>query len=205
MLSFVVAGIACGFAALCYAELAAMIPVSGSAYTYSYATLGEIIAWIISWDLSLASYLRKLRKPPQGLNIAARSFCRNQPQLLARTPARKRPLRQATIRPVSAQSHLFLGTHADNLADAARKGRMKGGGAPPKLSKEAVVKIRASPLSVRKLADRLRCHLPGNFPRQTWQTHRDPDYRLTPSMRPGEGVVAFLKRTLPVANFAPKP
>src|ERR1700694_5337019 len=53
MLSFVVAGVACGFAALCYAELAAMIPVSGSAYTYSYATLGEIIAWIIGWDLIL--------------------------------------------------------------------------------------------------------------------------------------------------------
>jgi APA family basic amino acid/polyamine antiporter len=51
--SFVVAGIACAFAALCYAELASMIPVSGSAYTYSYATLGEIIAWIIGWDLIL--------------------------------------------------------------------------------------------------------------------------------------------------------
>src|SRR5262249_33122048 len=53
MLSFVLAGIACGFAALCYAELASMIPVSGSAYTYSYATLGELIAWIIGWDLIL--------------------------------------------------------------------------------------------------------------------------------------------------------
>src|SRR5215472_17582975 len=53
MLSFVLAGVACGFAALCYAELASMIPVSGSAYTYSYATLGEIIAWIIGWDLIL--------------------------------------------------------------------------------------------------------------------------------------------------------
>jgi basic amino acid/polyamine antiporter, APA family len=52
-LSFVIAAIACGFAALCYAELASMIPVSGSAYTYSYATLGEIIAWIIGWDLIL--------------------------------------------------------------------------------------------------------------------------------------------------------
>ncbi len=52
-LSFVVAAIACGFAALCYSELASMIPVSGSAYTYSYATLGEIIAWIIGWDLIL--------------------------------------------------------------------------------------------------------------------------------------------------------
>src|SRR6202022_4639221 len=53
MLSFVVAAIACAFAALCYAELASMIPVSGSAYTYSYATLGEIVAWIIGWDLIL--------------------------------------------------------------------------------------------------------------------------------------------------------
>ncbi len=53
MVSFVVAGVACGFAALCYAELASMIPVSGSAYTYSYATLGELIAWIIGWDLIL--------------------------------------------------------------------------------------------------------------------------------------------------------
>jgi APA family basic amino acid/polyamine antiporter len=53
VISFVVAAIACGFAALCYAELASMIPVSGSAYTYSYATLGEVIAWIIGWDLIL--------------------------------------------------------------------------------------------------------------------------------------------------------
>ncbi len=53
MLSFVVAAVACGFAALCYGELAAMIPVSGSAYTYSYATLGEIVAWVIGWDLIL--------------------------------------------------------------------------------------------------------------------------------------------------------
>ena len=52
-LSFVIAAIACGFAALCYSELAAMIPVSGSAYTYSYATMGEVIAWVIGWDLIL--------------------------------------------------------------------------------------------------------------------------------------------------------
>ena len=51
ILSFVVTAIACGFAALCYAEFAAMIPISGSAYTYAYATLGELIAWIIGWDL----------------------------------------------------------------------------------------------------------------------------------------------------------
>src|SRR5437868_1494843 len=53
VLSFVIAATACAFAALCYAEMAAMIPVSGSAYTYSYATLGEFIAWIIGWDLIL--------------------------------------------------------------------------------------------------------------------------------------------------------
>jgi APA family basic amino acid/polyamine antiporter len=51
VLSFVVTGIACGFAALCYAEFAAMVPISGSAYTYAYATLGELVAWIIGWDL----------------------------------------------------------------------------------------------------------------------------------------------------------
>jgi len=52
-LSFVIAGIACGLAALCYAEFASTIPVSGSIYTYSYATLGEIVAWMIGWDLML--------------------------------------------------------------------------------------------------------------------------------------------------------
>jgi basic amino acid/polyamine antiporter, APA family len=53
VLSYVLAGLACGFAALCYAEFAAMIPISGSAYTYAYATLGEIFAWMIGWDLIL--------------------------------------------------------------------------------------------------------------------------------------------------------
>jgi APA family basic amino acid/polyamine antiporter len=53
MLSFVLSGIGCAFAGLCYAEFAAMIPLAGSAYTYAYATLGELFAWIIGWDLTL--------------------------------------------------------------------------------------------------------------------------------------------------------
>jgi APA family basic amino acid/polyamine antiporter len=53
VMSFIFAGIACAFAGLCYAELASMIPVAGSAYTYAYATMGELIAWIIGWDLIL--------------------------------------------------------------------------------------------------------------------------------------------------------
>jgi len=52
-LSFLLTALACSFAALCYAELASMIPIAGSAYTYAYATLGELIAWIIGWDLIL--------------------------------------------------------------------------------------------------------------------------------------------------------
>ncbi len=53
VISFVFAGIACAFAGLCYAEMASMIPVAGSAYTYGYAILGELFAWIIGWDLIL--------------------------------------------------------------------------------------------------------------------------------------------------------
>ncbi|MCS7168916.1 MAG: amino acid permease [Gemmatales bacterium] len=53
VLSFIVAGIGCAFAGLCYAEMASMIPIAGSAYTYSYATMGELLAWIIGWDLIL--------------------------------------------------------------------------------------------------------------------------------------------------------
>src|SRR5262245_9911 len=52
-LSFVLGGIACAFAGLCYAEMASTVPIAGSAYTYAYATMGEFIAWIIGWDLIL--------------------------------------------------------------------------------------------------------------------------------------------------------
>src|SRR5271157_5124053 len=53
VLSFVISGLGCLFAGLCYAEFAAMIPIAGSAYTYAYATLGEFIAWIVGWNLVL--------------------------------------------------------------------------------------------------------------------------------------------------------
>src|SRR5215212_4257582 len=53
VISMIFAGIACAFAGLCYAELSSMIPVAGSAYTYAYATMGELMAWIIGWDLVL--------------------------------------------------------------------------------------------------------------------------------------------------------
>src|ERR1700723_878450 len=53
MLSFIISGLGCAFAGLCYAEFAALIPLAGSAYTYAYAALGELIAWIIGWDLTL--------------------------------------------------------------------------------------------------------------------------------------------------------
>src|SRR4029450_4009226 len=53
MVSYIVTGVTCIFAALCYAEFASMVPVAGSAYTYAYATLGELFAWIIGWDLIL--------------------------------------------------------------------------------------------------------------------------------------------------------
>ena len=52
-LSFVLAGISCAFAALCYAEFSSVVPISGSAYTYSYVTIGEFPAWLIGWDLAL--------------------------------------------------------------------------------------------------------------------------------------------------------
>src|SRR5512139_1401274 len=53
MVSFVIAGVVCAIAALCYAEMAAMVPVSGSAYTYSYAVMGELVAWMVGWALIL--------------------------------------------------------------------------------------------------------------------------------------------------------
>jgi APA family basic amino acid/polyamine antiporter len=89
MLSFVVAGAACVFAALCYAEFASMVPVAGSAYTYAYATLGEFIAWIIGWDLVL-EYAVGSASVAHGWSAYAQDFLRifniHLPEQLARTP-----------------------------------------------------------------------------------------------------------------------
>jgi basic amino acid/polyamine antiporter, APA family len=76
VLSFIFAGIACAFAGLCYAEFASLIPIAGSAYTYGYATLGEIFAWIIGWDLILEYAF--------GAATVASGWSANVVQLLAR-------------------------------------------------------------------------------------------------------------------------
>src|SRR5215510_5410810 len=63
-ISFILAGLGCAFAGLCYSELASMIPISGSVYTYAYASFGEFIAWIIGWDLVLEyAFTRQLLLP----------------------------------------------------------------------------------------------------------------------------------------------
>lgn len=73
ILSFIVAGLACVFAALCYAEFAALAPVAGSAYTYAYATLGELFAWIIGWDLVI-EYTVAAAAVAQGWSAYFQSF-----------------------------------------------------------------------------------------------------------------------------------
>ena len=96
VLSFVLAGLGCLFAALCYAEFAALAPVAGSAYTYAYATLGELLAWIIGWDLILeyamacacvaaawSKYLNELLKVLQAWNVP---YCGPVPDFLCNDP-----------------------------------------------------------------------------------------------------------------------
>jgi len=123
MLSYVLVAITCGFAALCYAEFAAMIPQSGSAYTYAYATLGELIAWIIGWDLiieyavgnvavavSWSGYFQELLR---GFGIAI-------PEWLA-TDYRTAFQGAAQVRDAVAQGidPATLGAHVMQAADAA--------------------------------------------------------------------------------------
>jgi len=104
MLSFVLTAIVCSFSALCYAEFASMVPVSGSAYTYSYATLGELVAWIIGWDLlieyaignvavaiSWANYMNTLLEGfginlPRWLTVDYSTALQRMPEVVAHAP-----------------------------------------------------------------------------------------------------------------------
>lgn len=74
VLSFILAGSGCIFAGLCYAEFASLIPIAGSAYTYGYATLGEIFAWIIGWDLIIEYAFGAASWPSDGAAIWSRCF-----------------------------------------------------------------------------------------------------------------------------------
>jgi APA family basic amino acid/polyamine antiporter len=95
ILSFAIASFACAASALCYAELAAMIPVSGSAYTYGYATLGEIFAWIIGWDLILeymvAAILVSTGWSAYFVNLLRNGLGINFPQAISASPFDKEP------------------------------------------------------------------------------------------------------------------
>ena len=87
MLAFAIAGAVCIVAALCYAEIAAMIPVAGSAYTYSYATVGEFLAWTVGWALIMEYAIAAAR----GFGRLVGLFYRNDPQrVLGRPSARLR-------------------------------------------------------------------------------------------------------------------
>ena len=87
--SYIAAGVACGFAALCYAEFASMLPVAGSAYTYAYATLGEIFAWMIGWDLILEYAVGSMTVAigwSGNLQLLLRGFGIELPQWMAAAP-----------------------------------------------------------------------------------------------------------------------
>src|SRR5512136_2784499 len=104
MLSFVLTAVACGFTAFCYAEFASMVPVAGSAYTYAYGTLGELLAWIIGWDLiieyaignvavaiSWANYFNTLLEGfgihlPRWITIDYTTAAARMPQVVAAAP-----------------------------------------------------------------------------------------------------------------------
>ncbi|MET0595875.1 MAG: amino acid permease [Polyangiaceae bacterium] len=97
ILSYLLTAVACGFAALCYAEIAAMVPIAGSAYTYSYIAFGEVVAWIIGWDLTIeyavgniyvaaswADYLRSFLRGTFGVDFPA--WLATDMQTAAKTP-----------------------------------------------------------------------------------------------------------------------
>ena len=94
VVSFVIAAVCCALAAMCYAEFASTVPVSGSAYTFSYASLGELFAWIIGWDLILEMFL--------GASVVAQGWSAYLGKLLSpvrRPAARSDQLRRCRRRP----------------------------------------------------------------------------------------------------------
>ena len=102
VISMIVAAVACALAGLCYAELAAMIPVAGSAYTYAYATLGEFVAWIIGWDLIL-EYALSASTVAVGWSGYFVSLLRD----LGCTPAGSPPRRRTAVGPAAAGHGVF--------------------------------------------------------------------------------------------------
>jgi len=133
MVSFVLTAVACGFAALCYAELASMVPIAGSAYTYSYATLGELIAWIIGWDLiieyavgniavaiSWSGYFQELLRGfsiewPAWLGTDYRSAAQASAQVAEAVAAGKDPLAELGIAAVRGAAALDGAPHVGGL------------------------------------------------------------------------------------------
>ena len=147
VLSFLLTAVACGFAALCYAEFAAMVPIAGSAYTYAYASLGELVAWIIGWDLIIeyavgnigvaigwAGYFRELLEPFRALAaglardrlpLGAHGRRGDRGRRHATRPTRTSPRRSTTAPhlfgvPVIANLPAFLVVAADHRAPGDR-------------------------------------------------------------------------------------
>ncbi len=78
--SFILAGLVSTFAGLCYAEMASTVPVSGSAYTYAYATMGEFVAWVIGWDLILEYAFRRDNRRDQVVRLSHKLIARSWPE-----------------------------------------------------------------------------------------------------------------------------
>ncbi|MBI5548011.1 MAG: amino acid permease [Deltaproteobacteria bacterium] len=129
ILSFVLTAVACGFTALCYAELSSMIPVSGSAYTYAYATLGELMAWIIGWDLVLEYAVSNVAVAISWGDYA-RSLLDNLglhiPGWLAIDPRTALTLSEGWLKQAALAAQPGLGVRMDLLAQA-HQGLVDGG------------------------------------------------------------------------------
>ena len=114
VLSFLLTALTCGFAALCYAEFAAMVPISGSAYTYAYASLGELVAWIIGWDLIIEYAVGQHRR---------------RDRLVGLFPRAAEPLRRLDAR--LARDRLPIGAHGGGGGGGRRHRRRPTSTSPP--------------------------------------------------------------------------